>query len=457
MDNFSLLPELAINIFRFLLGGSDRTLKEWKDNLSLLAVCRCWRHLALPLVYKNLVIFVTDDENIPEIGHADALITSNGYEHMAKVLYINMESNIKLDKFIKEVNRMLETSPTSWNQIFVLDANLDCAVEVDDENDINEDENVAGLEATQKLAIQFVEHLPNLNKLDLMFYSEDDSSCEFANALEEIVLSYHSDMNIPFEDNNCDIYNRLCFPSLTNLRLRIRESEGRLLFYSHFPDILENLEIFHMYGGKVSVQRIKFGKRERQILAKCMNRPSNNVFWTVTNCLFGNRMQPESSTLTIFDDVKLPNIELLNWEYLSNLHIHANVSLSILQQLIPHMQRLLRLDVSSLVVDADSNYQVEMEKKLSSRQPLNNSIRFLSICFKDDTRIVRTTIKKIKQLVLGLTTLEAATLPVILPNITGFSRMCTSGVWAYHKRIGTPRIHTTVSKPTTNILASSIY
>ncbi|KAJ2080596.1 hypothetical protein H4R24_002959 [Coemansia sp. RSA 988] len=450
-----------------------------------------------------------------------------------------MESNIKLDRFVDEINEMLERSKAPWSQIAILDANLDCAAEIDENEDTSNDDDESNPRAAQELAIQFVEHLPNISELDLMFYSEDDRSCQFVGALEEMyanqlksidcffdiaasdarqfkhlnylavglntesnksgpliytesirhmrlynqlhdhmwmlfcnnvetkdmakritfenlkcldlffsVLSYHSDMNTRLiETDSLDIYDSLYFPKLSNLRLRIRDSEGRLLLHSHFPEVLKNLEVFHMNGGKASLQQIKFGKRERQMLAKSMEGPSDSVFWSVTNCLFGSRMQPVTSTLTIFHGATLPNADLLNWEYLANLHIHTDLCLSNLQQLLPRMRRLIRLDANNLVVDADSKSRVD--KKQDSRQPIQNTIRFLGIGFKDDTRIVRTTIWSIKQLVSGLAALEAATLPAILPNITGFSRIYTSGTWAYHKRIGTPRAMEPIATTTT--------
>ncbi|KAJ2788821.1 hypothetical protein H4R20_007296, partial [Coemansia guatemalensis] len=97
-----------------------------------------------------------------------------------------MESNIKLDRFVDEINGMLGKSQAPWDQIAVLDANLDCAAEIEEDEDNASDDDVANQRAAQDLAIQLVEHLPNISELDLMFYSEDDYSCQFVSALEEM-------------------------------------------------------------------------------------------------------------------------------------------------------------------------------------------------------------------------------------------------------------------------------
>ncbi|KAJ2548085.1 hypothetical protein EV175_004963 [Coemansia sp. RSA 1933] len=136
----NIVDEILGLVFRQVVRRHSRSQEEWKHTLSLLAVCRRWRTVALPVVYRHVFIDVTTSaehmqkmryEETVDAGLASDIITMtnidlfevSGLRPLGKVLTIQFEGITSLYFAFSELSKLLVSAGdmvTPWRNISTL-------------------------------------------------------------------------------------------------------------------------------------------------------------------------------------------------------------------------------------------------------------------------------------------------------------------------------------------------
>ncbi|KAJ2314802.1 hypothetical protein H4S02_000493 [Coemansia sp. RSA 2611] len=109
-------------IFKRAIGDSAANLATWKDRLVLLAVCREWRALALPLAYRQAFICSNIYHSHCALAPAEAkpstnldLLQANHGAELVRVLEIELVHTVGLEVFLAHAVRLLQRG--RWQRV----------------------------------------------------------------------------------------------------------------------------------------------------------------------------------------------------------------------------------------------------------------------------------------------------------------------------------------------------
>ncbi|KAJ2453718.1 hypothetical protein EV183_002017 [Coemansia sp. RSA 2336] len=176
MSADKILPEIVGQVFTYLTRDTASIEDTWADQLALLSVCRTWRYVGLPMVYRHLFISSATktaaiDRQCPEwkeeVSTNIDLIVAQGYQLLAKSFKIDL-CDLSINTMLEFANQKLAVSEISWNRIseFMLYAESDYAINMEDNEDRVDSQAIH----------QFAAHLPGITRLKLEFH-EDDFGC----------------------------------------------------------------------------------------------------------------------------------------------------------------------------------------------------------------------------------------------------------------------------------------
>ncbi|KAI9502680.1 hypothetical protein BX070DRAFT_246933 [Coemansia spiralis] len=214
----SLPSELIGTILRRAAYKEEPELYSWRRNLRLLHICKLWRVLALPTVYRILIFENTDEiaeEYVP--SSCNNVITNPNYSTLSYI------AGNGLCKFVRNIHIRVILNQLTLEQVIALLAYMVTNNSIDkkrintlhiifnsDELD-SEDEQIA-LRLT-RLALSICRNLPDIHRLSMQSIPGELGSV-FFNCLARGYVGHLRDMSIIFE-----IQHPLpCFPkTLTSL------------------------------------------------------------------------------------------------------------------------------------------------------------------------------------------------------------------------------------------------
>ncbi|PIA14025.1 hypothetical protein COEREDRAFT_89097 [Coemansia reversa NRRL 1564] len=176
-----MLPHNIVQmIVQYVLDTPAYNLEEWKNMLSILAVCRRWRALALPCIFGQVFIStlppglcqhaspelysesVCSEDNIKLVSNI-GLITICNCRQMPKTLNIRIENPQNIISFINDIDRILNTFSVGWKNIDTLEFNI-----MLDELTVNNSNLTEDVDANLTLCtMRIVDALPNITHIEL--------------------------------------------------------------------------------------------------------------------------------------------------------------------------------------------------------------------------------------------------------------------------------------------------
>ncbi|KAJ1826096.1 hypothetical protein LPJ70_007836, partial [Coemansia sp. RSA 2708] len=118
----NVTADIQYLIFKRAIGDSAANLAAWKDRLVLLAVCREWRALALPLAYRQAFICsniyhshcALVPAEVKPSTNLDLLQANHGAE-LVRVLEIELVHTVGLEVFLAHAVRLLQRG--RWQRV----------------------------------------------------------------------------------------------------------------------------------------------------------------------------------------------------------------------------------------------------------------------------------------------------------------------------------------------------
>ncbi|KAJ2160107.1 hypothetical protein GGF46_002520 [Coemansia sp. RSA 552] len=182
MGSAKLPSKVVRRILLYLTDEAPRSLAHWTAQLPLLAVCRQWRNVGVPLVYRRVFIACSASKAPKERADGDStlakyqtnieLVLMMKQYHVVDCLNLRMDYQPGLVSFISKVQELLRIVRPVWSNISELHAELKSGAGPNPPTD-----------AALALAQGFQTLLPEISRLHVNAAVEDTLCSEFATGL----------------------------------------------------------------------------------------------------------------------------------------------------------------------------------------------------------------------------------------------------------------------------------
>ncbi|KAJ2603718.1 hypothetical protein H4R99_002261 [Coemansia sp. RSA 1722] len=187
MGSISALPEstikriLSINTPFFEFG----VVNSWKSLLPLIGVCRTWRRIGLPLVYKDVFI---DNTNHASIGCVQwrtnvNLILANNLVHLVKNLYIDLNDHSCMCLFLSNANKTFGFDDHRWANVEMLTVKYYENMFIDKVTTIGDERQKTMAPQMKAFADAIVKNMPGITRLKLSTFKRNSLGDIFSNTL----------------------------------------------------------------------------------------------------------------------------------------------------------------------------------------------------------------------------------------------------------------------------------